>query len=256
MKGIILAAGFGARLSAYSGQQSKVLLPIAGRSLIEHTLESFRDVGITDIVVVTGYRADIVREYIGDGSDRELRIQYVFNPDYKLGNALSLYAARSAIEGETFLLSMADHLISSELLECVLKTPKSINVLAVDYKASGSDIAESTHVLVNKQGEIIHIGKNINNWNGVDAGVFQLTSGIFNDIENLLLEKRDQYLLSEAITRMIGDGHSLWACDISKCFWYDVDTFEDLEIARRIMSRRITSEYQRTALFHSGRSGR
>ena len=86
---------------------SKVLLPVAGRPIIDYTLEAFREVDVTDLLIVIGYKGDAVREHVGDGSDRGLRIQYVFNPYYEHGNALSLYAARPLMNRDPFLLAMA-----------------------------------------------------------------------------------------------------------------------------------------------------
>ena len=246
MRGIILAAGCGTRLSAYKGRRSKVLLPVAGRPIIDYTLEAFRQVGVTDLVIVVGYEADALRESVGDGSERGLSIEYVFNPDYEQGNALSLYAARPLMNGEPFLLSMADHVISSELLTRMLEIREPVNALAVDYTTSARHMEESTRVMVDGEGLIKQIGKEIIRWNGVDSGVFQFTPAVFEVIEEIISEKGGEYLLSQAITRMIEREHLLRACDISGCFWHDIDTWDDLNVVRKVMAGEAAWTYQRT----------
>lgn len=247
MRGVILAAGCGTRLSAYNGHGSKVLLPVAGRPIIDYTLEAFRQVDVTDLVIVIGYKGDAVRECVGDGSDRGLHIQYVFNPYYEQGNALSLYAARPLMNGDPFLLSMADHVISPGLLARMLEIREPVNALAVDFTTSARHMEESTRVMVDEEGLIANIGKEIIRWNGVDAGVFQLTPAVFEVMEELISEKGSEHLLSQAITRMIEREHLVWACDISSCFWHDIDTWDDLQVVRKVMAGEAAWTHQRTA---------
>jgi choline kinase len=236
MKGVILAAGRGSRLSMHNGQHPKVLLPVAGRAIIDHTLETFRRAGVTDVAVVIGHRGDVVRRSIGDGSRQGLRIRYVTNPDYELGNALSVYAAREFTEDAPFLLAMADHMISPALLAQLLHFRGQGNVLAVDFGVSYRHIQEGTRVLVSQDGLVTHIGKKLTRWNAIDAGVFRLTSTIFEALDDLMGEKRREYQLSQAIRRMIQRGHRLLSCDISGFFWQDVDTWEDLALVRRTLA--------------------
>ena len=237
MKGVILAAGCGTRLSPYSQHSSKMLLPVAGRPLIDHTLEAFAQVGVTDVAVVTGYRGDLLMEQVGDGSRQGLHIEYVPNPDYEEGNALSVYVARAFTQGEPFLLSMGDHMVSPNLLARLLETDEAANALAVDFTHSARNMEEGTRVLVNSQELVIRIGKRLIEWNGTDAGAFRLTSSIFDAIAGLIDDGEGQYELSRAITRMMGHGDFLQARDISGCFWHDVDTWEDLTLVRQTMGR-------------------
>ena len=235
MKGVILAAGLGSRLSIHNGRRPKVLLPVAGRAIIDHTLETFGHVGVTNLAIVVGYQAEALEWWVGDGSRYGLRVQYVYNPDYQLGNALSLYAAKSFTGNEPFLLSMADHMISPGLLRGLLDDRDLANLIAVDFTISSRNIVEDTKVMVGRDGLITHIGKELYRWNGVDAGAFRLTPAIFEAIDGLLGEEGAEFELSRAITRMIDLGHPLRACDITGCFWQDIDTWEDLDLVRKAL---------------------
>ena len=60
MKGVILAAGDGTRLAPLTNKCPKPLVPVLGRPLIEYTLNSFVQVGIRDLVIVVGYRGEMI----------------------------------------------------------------------------------------------------------------------------------------------------------------------------------------------------
>ncbi len=246
MRGVILAAGCGTRLSLYDGRRHKVLLPVAGRPIIDYTLEAFGQAGVTEVAIVIGYQGDALREWVGDGSRHGLYIQYVSNPDYRWGNALSVHVARSFTEDAPFLLSMADHMISPGLLSRLLDIQEPVNALAVDFSLSSRQIEEGTRVSVSRDGLVTHVGKDLPHWNGIDAGAFRLTSAIFDAIAELVDEKRTEYELSQAVTRMIAHGHPLRACDISGCFWQDIDTWEDLNLARKALAGEWLWTYRRT----------
>ena len=236
MRGVILAAGSGSRLSVQYGRRHKVLLRVGGRAIIDYTLEAFAKVGVTDLAVIIGYEGDAVRQWVGDGSRQGLHVQYVTNPEYLRGNALSLYAARVFTGDDPFLLSMADHMVSEGLLSQLLDVDYEVNGLAVDFTPSPREVDEGTRVLVDPEGIVTHIGKDLSFWNGIDAGVFLLNPAVFEGLAELLAEERDEYQISSAITRMIQLGHPLHARDVSGAFWQDIDTLEDLRFVRQSLA--------------------
>ena len=236
MKGVILAAGSGSRLSGHDPRRPKVLIPVAGQAIIEHTLQAFAQMNITDLAIVVGHQRHVMERWIGDGSRQGLRIQYINSPDYRLGNALSLHAAASFANDGPFLLSMADHMVSADLLARVLDVEGPDSVLAVDFGFSPRHLEEGTRTLVDEDGLITQIGKDLRRWNGTDAGVFRLDSAIFDALAYIIGQEGNEYQLSQAITRMIQSGHPLRAADVSGCFWHDVDTPEDLAQVRKTLA--------------------
>ena len=236
MLAIILAAGRGTRLSPFTLEQPKALIQVGDRPIIDYTLEALAGAGINRVAIVTGHYGKLLKESVGDGSQHGLVIEYIYNPDYLRGNAISLYAARSFAGERSFLLSMADHLISYAMLEQLLDVNEVDSGLAVDFGSSARHMEDGTRVLANSEGLVTQIGKNLTRWSGIDAGVFRLTPAVFGAIEELLGEKRQEYQLSEAITRMMARGQQLHACDISGQFWHDIDTLDDLRYARRTLA--------------------
>ena len=236
MKGVILAAGFGSRLARHHSVKHKVLLPVAGRPIIDYTLEAFAESGINHIAIITGHQGEYLERWVGDGSRYGLNVQFIFNPHYRMGNALSVYAARHFSKTEPIILSMADHMVSPDLLAPLLDVQGKDNALAVDFDFSLRQMEEGTRVLVEEHGSILSIGKDLEHWNGIDAGVFRFSPDIFVAIDKELSLERKQYELSHAVTRLINEGGALQACDVSGSFWHDVDTWEDLVYVRKAIS--------------------
>jgi choline kinase len=232
MKGVVLSAGLGSRFGSYTKEEHKLLMMVNGRPIIDYTLRSFYMAGIVDVVLVVGFMADRIRDWVGDGSTYGLHVQYAFNPDYKLGNALSLREAHPFIDDEVFILSMGDHMISSKLINNVMGFYPNYeaSILGVDFNPSLRYAQDVTRVMVEAEERISSIGKHIEKWNGTDSGVFRLNPEIFEIVDQWInLDKSERYELGDVFAYMISQGGVLKSCDISDCYWYDVDTLEDLQ---------------------------
>lgn len=232
MKAVILAAGRGERLLPYTREYPKPLTIISDKPILEHILYTFKSAGIKEFIIVTGYLGHAIRKYFGDGSKLKLTIRYVQNPSYYRGNATSLAAAQALLgNGDVFILSMADHLMSRHIVERALELKDRHPLLCVDLNPSLTfKVKEATKVLVDSDGYIQDIGKAIPIWNGVDTGLFLLNNIIFNII-NKMENMVTPLTLSCCVKKMI-KSQKLWACDVSGLFWLDIDTHEDLALAR------------------------
>ena len=236
MKAVILAAGHGSRFEQY-GVRHKALLPINGRPVIDYTLESISKAGITDVCIVIGHEGEVLRDAIGDGKSRGLDITYVVNPEHHRGNAISVLAARQVVGDSPFILAMADHMASVDIVSGLVDRngpgSETMHALAVDFNPAPRHMEEGTRVSVDDVGRIVAIGKQLRDWNGIDCGVFRFTPAIFDAVEAELAGNSDQDELSHAVTRLILSGYDLQAHDVSGAFWFDVDTWEDLKLARQ-----------------------
>ena len=81
-------------------------------------------------------------------------------------------------------------------------------------------------------GRIRDIGKELRHWDALDTGVFLLTEKFFNAVEELARLRGDNIEMSDVIRFMVAQGHCFSTCDASNCSWMDIDTEEDLELAR------------------------
>ena len=73
---VILAGGQGLRLRPLTNTIPKPMVPIRGRPFLEYLIERLRENGITDVVLLTGYMADKISGYFGDGSRLGINIRY------------------------------------------------------------------------------------------------------------------------------------------------------------------------------------
>ena len=76
MKAIILAAGKGTRMRELTNDVPKPMLKVQGKPILEHILQGIVAAGIRDVFIVTGFRAEAIENYFGDGSKWKARIAY------------------------------------------------------------------------------------------------------------------------------------------------------------------------------------
>ncbi len=117
MKGVILVGGSGSRLDPLTRVTNKHLLPIYDKPMVFYPIQALVNVGITDIMIVTGGNnaGDFLR-LLGNGSDFGLkRLHYTYQ-DRPAGIAHALGLARDFAEGDSLLLMLGDNIIERNLL--------------------------------------------------------------------------------------------------------------------------------------------
>ena len=93
MQAIILAAGMGKRLGEYTHDNTKCMLEVNGVRLIDRALAALKEVEVTKVVLVVGYKGQNVKDYVGN-EYQGIPIEFVENPIFdKTINIYSLYLA-------------------------------------------------------------------------------------------------------------------------------------------------------------------
>jgi choline kinase len=108
MIGMVLAAGAGRRLQPYTDTLPKTLVPVDGdRTILDISLANFASVGLTDVVLVTGYKANALEERKAAlESDHGVTLELVFNDKAEeWNNAYSLWCAREYFERGVVLVN-------------------------------------------------------------------------------------------------------------------------------------------------------
>ena len=108
MKVVIMAGGFGSRLSSISDGLPKPLMPIEGKPVLEREIECLRGQGFKDIILTVSYLGEKIIDYFGDGSRFGVNIDYYFENE-PLGNAGALFKIKEKLS-DVFLLLNADSL--------------------------------------------------------------------------------------------------------------------------------------------------
>ena len=107
MQAIMLAAGKGSRLGRYTKNNTKCMLEVHGKTLLERAIDALLLAGIKDLIIVLGYKGENVKKYIREKElDKKINIIYVDNDVYDTTNNIySLYLAKDyLIKDDTILL--------------------------------------------------------------------------------------------------------------------------------------------------------
>src|ERR1043166_2881177 len=110
---VILAGGKGTRLKERLGDLPKPMIPIGGKSLLEHQVELACEHGFTDILLFVCYRADLIQQHLGDGAGRGLRIRYIVEKE-PLGTAGAVLAGFDELAGR-FAVMYGDTMVNVDL---------------------------------------------------------------------------------------------------------------------------------------------
>lgn len=234
MKALIIAAGKGNRLRKFDGDHPKPLYKVAGLPLIERTILSARKAGITEFVIVTGYRGSEIEERLKKDQRRlDVSLEFVFNEEWEKSNGFSVLKARDHLK-ENFLLMMSDHIFDWTILKDLQKNRPHDGevILAVDERIDEVfDPDDATKVRV-QDGMIVEIGKTLSHYNAIDTGLFYCTPALFSVLEKTCAEGKGS--LSEAIGSLAGEGKAR-VFAIGNHFWQDVDTPESLDHAEDML---------------------
>ena len=128
MQAIILAAGMGKRLRSYTKDATKCMVKVNGKTLIEYMIEALVSNNIERLVVVVGYKGQLLKDFIASKFNTEnlhgMRIEYIENPVYDTTNNIySLYLAGSEMAKADTLLLESDLIFKPEILTRLLSSP-------------------------------------------------------------------------------------------------------------------------------------
>ena len=244
LKALIIAAGCGERLKPFTLTEPKPLMPLLGSRIIERIIVSIRNAGISEVVIVIGYLGKKIMDFLGDGSKYGVKIRFVENKFWRLGNGVSVYVARRKIRGR-FLLLMADHVFDPKVLSMLKDFSSNVAadecVLCVDTRMKYVfDMDDATKVKI-VNGRIIDIGKDLKDFNGIDMGIFLCSPIIFETLRYNI--RRGLYTLTDAVKELARQGKMKpLIIDEEELFWIDIDTFKALEIATALLEMKSTLE--------------
>lgn len=233
MQCLIVAAGQGTRLRARG--PSKPMAMLAGKPLIAHVLSRAKIAGVHDFIVVTGYHAEPLEQYLKDfAAVHSLNIICVHNPDYQQPNGYSVLAARDMLMSP-YLLTMCDHIIDPkaycEMASCSLG--KAAVILAVDTNLQNPYVDLSDVTKVKTCGEsIVAINKDLSDYNAFDTGLFLASEDFLHAIAKS--SQADNSTISGGVSQLAAQGRA-HIHDITGSLWIDVDSPELFDKAEKML---------------------
>lgn len=213
-----------------------------GLSLIERVILTARQVGIDEFVIVIGYLGEKIKEKLGNGNRYGVKIAYIENKEWEKGNGVSVLKAKKALN-ENFVLLMSDHIFDDRILkELINYDTKSSVVLAIDRR---KPLLGDTKVLEKEGRKIADIGKNIEESNCIDTGIFLCSPKIFHYIEETVKEGKTELAHGIAKAAKNKDAKIFDITQIEsyaskmrkeiKPWWIDIDTEKDLIKAKEMI---------------------
>ena len=234
MTAVVLVAGVARRLAPLTDSTHKALLPVGGRPILARLLDALAVVGVRRAVLVVGHFADRIRELAGDRWDG-MAVEYVTNPEYTRGSALSLYAARAWLS-EPALVMDADVVFPVEVLRRLLAAPApSAFLLDRGFADTGEEVK-----LYTRGDRVIALGKKVvpPAWDVVGEGVGFFKCGaeagpaLLRCLRKVIEEGDGLNEYEDALHLLLGRRHVGWV-DVTGLPWTEIDFVEDLRRAER-----------------------
>ena len=225
------------RLRPLTDACPKCLLKIGERTLLQRTVDAMIAAGIQEFVVVTGYRAEMIRDFLTKQYP-SLNIHFIHNGDYEHNNNIfSLWMTRPYTDGKAFLLSDSDILFDPQLIRAVLA--EEGNTLALNRHECGE---EEIKVIVDSENRIMELSKtcSIEQAIGESVGFEKMTASystaLFKELEQMIeREGLIDVFYERAFERLIPQGHTFRIVDTTRFFSIELDTPEDFENAKQLI---------------------
>jgi UDP-N-acetylglucosamine diphosphorylase / glucose-1-phosphate thymidylyltransferase / UDP-N-acetylgalactosamine diphosphorylase / glucosamine-1-phosphate N-acetyltransferase / galactosamine-1-phosphate N-acetyltransferase len=236
MKAVILAAGKGTRMRDLTNERPKPMLPVQGKPILEHILTGLIGAGIREVFIVTGFRAEAIEEYFGDGRRWGVRIacgrQVVQD-----GTGKAPEVARAFVGDDDFLLTYGDILVRPATYPQMIRRFREGNFAGLLTVTAGQDVTKGAvnffdsdfclTRLVEKPTPVQIEELRRDGWLKpgepvwYNAGIYIFRPLVFEFTGRLQKSPRGEYELTDAVTAMVDAGHRVAGMQIAGR-WVDV----------------------------------
>jgi UDP-N-acetylglucosamine diphosphorylase / glucose-1-phosphate thymidylyltransferase / UDP-N-acetylgalactosamine diphosphorylase / glucosamine-1-phosphate N-acetyltransferase / galactosamine-1-phosphate N-acetyltransferase len=220
-KAVILAAGRGTRMRELTQDLPKPMVMVKGKPILQYIIEGLRAAGIEKILLVVGYRKEVVIDHFRDGFGQGVSIEYV-EQKIQDGTGRVLELGRDFCGNDAFILSYGDILVDPSIYIPLTKLGEAEMFLTVRY---ADDVSKGGAVYLNDAFEVIDLREKQNREETVthwyNAGIYTFRPSIFPFCAHLEKSPRGEYELTDAIRAIAEAGNKIKAIEI-KGDWADV----------------------------------
>jgi Predicted sugar nucleotidyltransferases len=236
MKTVILAAGIGSRLKPLTDHNPKCLLKIGEKSILEMTIENILATNNSEIIIVTGYLEDKIREFLRERFPK-LKITIIYNKFYaSTNNIYSLWLAKDAVLGDDMMMMDSDIVFDKGIITKLLNSGYK-NCLALKrHDVHYEEIKVKTDV----KGRVVEISKEVNltEAEGESIGIEVFGRDALTELYNILerkvvTEKKVNQFYESAFQELAGN--DLYIVDTTEYFCMEIDNKEDLATAEELV---------------------
>lgn len=218
---MILAAGRGTRMLHLTEDLPKPMIEVRGRPILESIVRGLQQNGIQRILIVVGYRKEVIIDHFGDGRNFGLEIDYVVQ-EVQNGTGKVVELGRPFTGPHPFVLSYGDILVPASSYAPLVRLDGDAARIAVKVD---QDVSKGGAVFINEAGLMTDLiekgapGQPTSPY--YNAGIYTFSPVIHDYVSRLRLSPRGEYELTDAIREMAYDGLSVRAVELQG-EWADV----------------------------------
>ena len=238
-KAIILSAGQGSRLLPLTKDKPKCLLEIGGQTILGWQIAALRAAGVCEVVVIAGFRYDLVETHLREMNYPGMTLRSHFNPFFQAAdNLATCWLVGHEFDGNCLLIN-GDTLFSTDLCRSLLKAREQAIMVTVDHKESYDD--DDMKVALDGD-RLLDIGKTIDahTVNGEAIGLIRFMGQggeMFRRVVDHQIRTENglkKWYLS-AVQELARQGRA-HTHSIAGMIWGEVDNHQDLEAAGEMVS--------------------
>ena len=214
----------------------KPMLRVHGRPILEHIIEGLKTTGVRDFFIVTGYRAEVVEDYFGDGSRLGVTVGYA-RQVVQDGTGKAPELAKNFVGQDPFILTYGDILVKPDTYQQMLRRYAGDKFSGLVTVTGSEDVTKGglfffddkfcLNHLVEKPGatqlaELRRQGRlqpGATAW--YNAGIHVFEPVVFDFTARLQKSPRGEYELTDALLAMLAAGHKIAGMQIAGR-WVDV----------------------------------
>ena len=244
MQAIMLAAGMGKRLKKYTKNNTKCMLEIHGKTLIERAIEALLEAGVKKFIIVIGYKGENLKNFLlhecKNEKIKEMELIFIDNPVYdKTNNIYSLWLAKDELLKDDTLLLESDLIYDYDLIKRLVDN-KEKNLVSV---AKYEQWMDGTVIKIDKDNNVKEFIEK-KNFLFEEISEYYKTVNVYKFSKDF--SKKQLLPFLEAYMKAYGENEyyelvlkiithlsraDLKALDVSDITWYEIDDAQDLGIA-------------------------
>lgn len=237
MKALILAGGSSKRLKPLTDDIPKCMLLVNGKTIIERQIDILQSFKINDVIVVTGFKSEILTEYLKK-TFSGINFVFVHNDEYKdTGPAYGLYLAKEYIGSDDIIYLHGDLVCDKAVITKIIKS-KFESTTALNRNTWHP---EQTKISINKDHSIKTISKKLDpsNTDGEFVGATKISKKFGLRLKDILADmvkdgNRNSFAV-DALNKVVQESsEKIHALDTTKYRSIEIDTAEDLKKANNI----------------------
>lgn len=236
MKAVILAAGKGTRMRELTNELPKPMLKVHGKPILQHIIEGLITAGIREFFIVTGFKAETVEGYFGDGEKLGVKISYG-RQIVQDGTGKAPELAKDFVGPDDFVLTYGDILVKPETYQQMLARFREGNFSGLITATGSQDTTKGGLNFFDKEFCLVKLVEKANadqldelrreGWLKAgdtawyNAGIYIFNPSLFDFTAKLEKSPRGEYELTDAIIAMLSAGMKIAGLEIQGR-WVDV----------------------------------